>query len=407
MPVEIKIPSPGESITQAIIASWLYSSGSVVDKDSEIAEIESDKATLAVYSPVKGILHIIQPEGSTLDVGTLIATIEPIAGENPSEPSTSEKDSKPASIPAEKNASPGLKISPLAKSLMIESGISPAEIEHTGSNRILKKHVISLLSDKNTAATPAEKTQDGRTINRKKMSPLRVKLAQRLVAVRQQTAMLTTFNEVDMSQLLELRKGVTEAFVAKTGHKPGLVSFFAKAVTLALLENPAINAKIDGEDIVYHDFVDLNIAVSSPKGLITPVLKNAHQKSTPETELSIRQYADKAARNRIGLADLETGTFTITNGGVFGSMMSTPIINPPQSAILGMHKIIERPVVRNGQMVIAPMMYIALSYDHRLIDGKESVGFVVRVKELLETALDRQNPMQYSTEFQNFLSEKS
>jgi 2-oxoglutarate dehydrogenase E2 component (dihydrolipoamide succinyltransferase) len=373
MAIEIKLPSPGESVTQAMIANWLVRSGDFVSLNAEIAEIESDKATLPVYATASGIITLLAEAGTTLDVGTVIASIE--ASEDNQEISAETNTEIRETRSPDKER---IRITPLAKKMMQDAGIAEAQLlaKASGNRRITRADVKAAESfDKST--TPMDQT-------RKKMSPLRLKLAQRLVSVKNETAMLTTFNEVDMSALLEIKNRYSPAFKEKTGYSLGFVSFFAKAAALAMKDFPEVNACIEGDEIVYFSSVDINIAVSSPKGLLTPVIRKVETMPVPDIEMRIKELGSLASQNRIRLEDLAPGSFTVTNGGVFGSMLSTPIINPPQTAILGMHKVSDRPVALNAQVVIRPVMYVALSYDHRLIDGKESVGFLVKVKQLLE-----------------------
>lgn len=388
--VEMKVPSPGESITEVTIARWLKKDGEYVEKDEEIAEVDSDKATLTINAEQSGALKLIAKEGDTVKVGDVVFSIDTsVKGE--SKPKTEPKkevvaakaEAKPVTSNQQQttnyaNGTP----SPAAKKLMDENGI--AKLNGTGKDgRVTKGDVLHALA--NGFDSSASKTWGGtRDTERTKMSSLRKKLAQRLVSVKNETAMLTTFNEVDMSAIYALRAKYKDKFKEVHGTNLGFMSFFTKAVTEALNLYPAVNAMIDGEEIVYHKYADIGIAVSAPKGLVVPVLRNAEQMSLAQIENGIKELAVKARENKITLEDMNGGTFTITNGGVFGSMMSTPIINPPQSAILGMHNVVERPVAINGQVVIRPMMYVALSYDHRIIDGRESVGFLVKVKEMLE-----------------------
>jgi 2-oxoglutarate dehydrogenase E2 component (dihydrolipoamide succinyltransferase) len=378
--MEIKIPSPGESITQVVIAAWLVKNNELVVKDAEIAEVESDKATMALYAPVTGRITLLVDEGSTVNVGDVVATME--AGSEIPETKTADIPVKPESVttpPEQKH----IHISPLAKKIIAENNIDTGKFQNvTPGQRITKKDVLS-------PAKEIKKEEPGRETERKKMSPLRLKIAERLVSVKNETAMLTTFNEVNMKKISEFKALYGQRFIEKFGAAPGYTAIFAKAAALALQGFQAVNAMIDGEDIVYHKYVDINIAVSSPKGLITPLVRNADKLSVHEIDAQIKGFASRAAANRITLDDLAAGTFTITNGGIFGSMMSTPIINPPQTAILGMHKVTDRAMVVNGVIEILPMMYIALSYDHRLIDGKESVGFVVKMKEILEDPIEK------------------
>jgi len=386
MTIEIKVPSPGESITQVQIASWLIADGQYVDKNTEIAEIESDKATLAISAPESGILTIVCKEGETVNVGQIIASIEvtadkPVSTETPAEKTVVPE---PVQTPAAVEPAKKVVVSPLAKNIIAENNLDAAAISKKfNAGRILKKNVLEFLAGNLSSSQPTDRPGVIRT----KMSPLRQKLAERLVSVRLHTAMLTTFNEVNMKEIMQIKTKYSDAFKQKFGYSLGLVSFFAKASAMAMKDFPAINAMIEESDIVTHEFVDINIAVSSPKGLLTPLVRGVHEMTVPQIEMAIKDMGSKAAKNRISMDDLAIGTFTVTNGGVFGSMMSTPIINPPQSAILGMHKISDRAMVVNGAIEILPMMFIALSYDHRLIDGKEAVGFVVKVKELLENPL--------------------
>ena len=399
MKIEINVPIIGESVTQAQIASWLVADGAVVEKNAEIAEIESDKATVAVYAPESGKLSVLFSEGATVNIGQTIGNIETEGYSANATPSGSELKSETVVIPVlEKNK---VAVSPLAKQMMAEKGIHLAEVQQkSGSERISRNTVLEFISAKDNQNV--KKTIDRPGVTRQKMSPLRQKLAERLVSVRLNTAMLTTFNEVNMSGCMALKTQYGEAIKTKHGFSLGFVSFFAKACAMAIKDFPVINAMIEGDDILFHDFVDINIAVSSPKGLLTPVVKNIHEMSVPEIEKKIKEFGQKASINRIGLDDLTLGTFTITNGGVFGSLMSTPIINPPQSAILGMHKISDRAMVVNGKIEILPMMFVALSYDHRLIDGKESVSFLVKVKELLENPIA--SGLTSTEDFERFLS---
>lgn len=396
MLIEIKVPSPGESITEVQLASWLVKDGDFVDKDAELAEIDSDKATLTVNAEAAGKINILAEAGATLAVGSVIARIDTQVAPNkqpsqseaatvveqPAEATVQEKVAEP--IKTAPVAESKLHISPLARRVMEDKELSERDVlEHF---RITRKDVLEVAEQKSkgkpddSLSSPAGSREE----ERRKMSTLRIKLSKRLVAVKNETAMLTTFNEVDMSAILGLKKQFSDAFKEKYGVGIGFMSFFTKAVTVALEQYPQVNAMIDGEDLIFHKYADIGIAVSAPKGLVVPVIRNAESLTLAGIELRIKELAGKARDNKLTLEEMSGGTFTITNGGVFGSMMSTPILNPPQSAILGMHNIIERPVARNGQVVIAPMMYLALSYDHRVIDGRESVSFLVKVKELLE-----------------------
>ncbi len=398
MIVEIKIPSPGESITEVEIASWLVEDGAAVEKDQEIAEVESDKATLPLLAAEGGKLKILAQPNTTIKVGSVACTIDTEAtGTAPAaKPAAPAPKAEPTAVPEKKvepkvasepasSAESKVKISPVARKVMEEEGLSVNDIIN-GLKRIGKHEVelakSGLSQTGNTAISqPLEATREE---DRNRMSSLRRKLAQRLVAVKNETAMLTTFNEVDMSRVMELRKTYGKEFQEKFGIKLGFMSFFTKAVVEALKQHPAVNSMIDGEEIVTPRYYDIAIAVQTPKGLMVPVVRNAETLSIADIEHRIAELADRARSGKITLEEMTGGTFTITNGGIYGSMMSTPIINPPQSGILGMHNIVERPMAVNGKVEIRPMMYIALSYDHRVIDGKDSVGFLVNVKQMLE-----------------------
>ncbi len=400
MRIDIKVPSPGESITQVQLANWLVEDGEFVEKDQEIAEIDSDKATLSISAEADGMIKITIEAGETIDVGTIIASIDTEAkGEKKvkTEAKIEKKIEDPKSTIPQKEEEKKIEktsvahISPLAQKLMQKNNISEGElVEFFKSIRVSKKDVEFFVSEKdNHKSIDTSKSVWGgnRSSNRKKMSSLRIKLAERLVSVKNETAMLTTFNEVNMTPIMNIRKQYKELFKEKHGVGLGFMSFFTKAITESLQYFPQVNAMIDGDEFVYFDYADIGIAVSAPKGLVVPVVRNAETLSLAEIELEIKRLAIKARDNKISLDDMKGGTFTITNGGVFGSMLSTPIINPPQSAILGMHNIVERPIAVNGKVEIHPMMYVALSYDHRIIDGKDSVGFLVKVKELLENPI--------------------
>jgi 2-oxoglutarate dehydrogenase E2 component (dihydrolipoamide succinyltransferase) len=404
MIVEIKVPSPGESITEVEIGSWLVADGAVVTKNQEIAEVESDKATLTIIASESGKIKINAEEGSSIAVGSVVCTIDtsvaPVSAEvkiqdKPvKEPALKEEKVKPEVKPENTKSEENLKapaelekvkITSVAKEMMKELDLSVEDVIN-GLKRIGKKEVELIAGLPKNVQTPITSSQKtiSREIDRERMSSLRRKLSERLVSVKNETAMLTTFNEVDMSFVMDMRAKYQQKFVEKHGLKLGFMSFFTKAVALAMEFHPMVNAQLDDEDIVLPQFVDVGIAVSTPKGLMVPIVRNAESKSIPQIEIEIKELAEKARTKKISVEELTGGTFTITNGGVFGSLLSTPIINPPQSAILGMHNIVDRPVAVNGQVVIRPMMYIALSYDHRVIDGKDSVGFLVKVKELLE-----------------------
>ena len=393
MLLELKVPSPGESITEVEIANWLKKDGDIVSKDEELCEIDSDKATLTINADQGGKLSIKATAGQKVNVGDVVATIDTsFAGaESPKVAAPAaevKKESAPAvtSKPAESpapvaNYAAGVP-SPAAAKIMSENGIKSNDLAGSGTNgRITKADVLSLLAN---GFGDKKATGNSREQKKEKMTSLRRKLSQRLVSVKNETAMLTTFNEVDMSNVMQLRKDYKDKFKEVHNIGLGFMSFFTKAVTIALQKYPAVNAMIDGEEIVTHNYCDVGIAVSAPKGLMVPVIRNAENMSLAEIEKSIATLATKARDGKISVDDMSGGTFTITNGGVFGSMLSTPILNPPQSAILGMHNIVERPMAVNGKVEIRPIMYVALSYDHRIIDGRESVGFLYTVKELIE-----------------------
>ncbi len=397
--VELKVPSPGESITEVIIARWVKNTGDVVEKDEVLAEIDSDKATLTLNAEEAGKIEVLAAEGDTVKVGQVVVKIDtsvqpekkaeaPKAAPAKEEAPKAEKkaDAAPAPTKVEASYATG-SASPAAAKLMAENNISASQLQGTGpKGRITKQDVVAALSNgfPTAVAAASNSWQGGRDKDRTKMTPLRKTVARRLVAVKNETAMLTTFNEVDMSAIYAIRAKYKDKFKEVYGNNIGFMSFFTKAVTEALYHFPAVNAMIDGEEIVYHKYCDIGIAVSAPKGLMVPVLRNAEQLSLAEIEAGIKAMAIKARDGKLTIPEMEGGTFTITNGGVFGSMMSTPIINPPQSAILGMHNVVDRPMAINGKVEIRPMMYVALSYDHRIIDGRESVGFLVKVKEMLE-----------------------
>lgn len=400
--VEITVPSPGESITEVEIAAFLKEDGDYVFLDEEICEVDSDKATLAIPAEKAGTIAWKVEEGDAVPVGGVIATIDtdaeaPEGGapeEKAEEPAPAKEEPKAAAPKEEKKAAPAAEKkdsyasgtpSPAAKKMMAENGVSANQVKGTGvDGRITKQDVLSALSSGFALGDAGQSWAGGREQRREKMSMLRRKVAERLVAVKNETAMLTTFNEVNMKPIMDLRNKYKKAFAEHHEVNLGFMSFFTKAVTEALYDSPAVNAMIDGKEMIFHDYVDVGIAVSSPKGLMVPVVRNAEQMSLAEIEAEIKRLAIKARDGKISVDEMTGGTFTITNGGVFGSMMSTPIINPPQSAILGMHNIVERAVVENGEIVARPMMYLALSYDHRIIDGKESVSFLVKVKNMLE-----------------------
>ncbi|MEY3683228.1 MAG: hypothetical protein RLZZ289_1764 [Bacteroidota bacterium] len=397
----MKVPSPGESISEVEIATWLVADGDYVEKDQAIAEVDSDKATLELPAEESGIITLKAAEGDVVKVGQVVCLIDTSAARPAGAPapaaSEAPKTEAPQAPVAAAPASPAPNpepvksdsyaagsASPAAAKMLKENNINPAAIKATGKDgRITKQDVIAAMSA--GFSTEAAQGWGGtREQSREKMSMLRRKIAERLVSVKNETAMLTTFNEVDMKPIMDVRAKYKDAFSKHHEVNLGFMSFFTKAVTEALKLFPAVNAQIDGNEMIFHDYADIGIAVSSPKGLMVPVVRNAEQMSLAEIEREIKRLAIKARDGKITPEDMTGGTFTITNGGVFGSMLSTPIINPPQSAILGMHNVVERPVAINGKVEIRPIMYVALSYDHRIIDGKESVGFLVKVKEMLE-----------------------
>lgn len=392
--LEMKVPSPGESITEVEIATWLVKDGDYVEKDQAIAEVDSDKATLELPAEQAGIITLKAEEGEVVKVGQVVCLIDmsgakpegtaaPVAETPKAEEAPKVEAPKPATAPAATYATNSP--SPAAKKILDEKGIDAATVSGTGRDgRITKEDALNA-----TPGVPAMGVSSGnRAQTTTKLSVLRRKLAARLVSVKNETAMLTTFNEVDMSEIFRIRKQYKEEFAAKHGVGLGFMSFFTKAVTRALQMYPDVNAMIDGDYKINNEFCDISIAVSGPKGLMVPVLRNAENLTLRGVEASIKELATKVRDGKITIEEMTGGTFTITNGGVFGSMLSTPIINPPQSAILGMHNIIERPVAVNGKVEIRPMMYLAVSYDHRIIDGRESVGFLVAVKEALDNPVE-------------------
>jgi 2-oxoglutarate dehydrogenase E2 component (dihydrolipoamide succinyltransferase) len=391
--IEIKIPPVGESITEVTIANWTKKAGDLVNAGEMLCEIESDKATFELEAEASGYLEILTEKGTTVSIGTCIAriaTTSDSAGASPANNAAPAINS--ASNEKVAHSSTGA-VTPLAARILAEKGIDPSAITGSGEGgKVTKDDALKASQPKPTAAptsaTPSIETTKGqRIVRREKLSSLRKTVARRLVAVKNETAMLTTFNEVDMKPIMDLRNKYKDKFKEKHQVGLGFMSFFTKAVCVALSEFPAVNAMIDGDEIIYNDFADISVAVSAPKGLVVPVIRNAEKMDFAEIEKEIVRLAGKARDNKLSMEEMTGGTFTITNGGVFGSMMSTPIINAPQSAILGMHNIVERAVVVNGEIVVRPIMYVALSYDHRIIDGRESVGFLVRVKQLLEDPL--------------------
>lgn len=382
MAIEIKVPTVGESISEVTLVKWLKKDGEWANRDEVIAELESEKATFEINAEQAGSLKIIAKEGDTLKIGDLICTIDTDAtkpaGSTEEKPTLAEAKVEVAAIPPLAE----VKATPVAAAIMSDKKLDAKKIQASGSNgKIVKQDVLEALT--NPGRIPG-KELFGRNDRPEKMSNLRKTVSRRLVEAKNTTAMLTTFNEVDMSAIMDIRAKHKDKFKEAHGVNLGFMSFFTKACCYALQEWPSVNAYIDGENIIYHDYCDISIAVSAPKGLVVPVIRNAESLSMAEIESKVVELATKAKDNKLSIEEMSGGTFTLTNGGVFGSMMSTPIINIPQSAILGMHKIQERPVAINGQVLIRPMMYLALSYDHRIIDGRESVSFLVRVKELLE-----------------------
>jgi 2-oxoglutarate dehydrogenase E2 component (dihydrolipoamide succinyltransferase) len=407
MSIEIKVPPVGESINEVTLTKWIKKDGEWVDRDEVIAELESEKATFEINAEKAGILHTIAQEDETLQIGDVVCTIDdtaekpagkaPAIEEAPKEEKkaeTSKPEAKqevpevkePKVIKPEENQprkKEDIKATPVAAAILADKKIDVSKVTPTGSHgKIMKHDVLDALSNPGRAIG---KELFSREEKSQKMSNLRRTISRRLVEAKNSTAMLTTFNEVDMSAIMELRAKYKETFKKTHEVNLGFMSFFTKAVCFALQEWPTVNAQIDGENIIYHEYCDISIAVSSPKGLVVPVIRNAESLSMAEIEKEVGQLAAKARDSKLTIEEMTGGTFTITNGGIFGSLMSTPIINIPQSAILGMHNIVERPVAVKGQVVIKPMMYIALSYDHRLIDGRESVSFLVRVKQMLES----------------------
>ncbi|WP_323789171.1 2-oxoglutarate dehydrogenase complex dihydrolipoyllysine-residue succinyltransferase [Psychroserpens sp.] len=387
MILEMKVPSPGESITEVEIAEWLVSDGDYVEKDQAIAEVDSDKATLELPAEASGTITLKAEEGDAVEVGAVVCLIDTSAAKPESSSAPASKEKKKEEAPKKEEPKPASEsktyatgtASPAAKKILDEKGIDSSTVSGSGvDGRITKDDAVNAVP---SMGTP---TGGNRGASRSKMSMLRRKVAERLVEAKNTTAMLTTFNEVDMSPIFELRKQYKEDFKAKHGVGLGFMSFFTLAVVRALKMYPAVNSMIDGKEMLTYDFVDISIAVSGPKGLMVPVIRNAENLSFRGVESEVKRLAIRARDGQITVDEMTGGTFTISNGGVFGSMLSTPIINPPQSGILGMHNIVERPVAINGKVEIRPIMFVALSYDHRIIDGKESVGFLVAVKEALE-----------------------
>ncbi len=394
--IDIKVPAVGESISEVTLLKWVKQDGEYVERDEVIAELESEKATFEVNAEKAGALKHSAAEGDTLKIGDLLATIDETAAkpEKPAASQTAEKktteettaakgiESVAVTKSAEDNKPSDVKATPVASAIIADKKVDPKSVTPSGfQGKILKEDVLNALN--NPGRVPG-KQAFSREVRKEKMSNLRKTISRRLVEAKNTTAMLTTFNEVDMTNIMEIRAKYKDKFKETKGVGLGFMSFFAKACCFALQEWPSVNAYIDGDELIYHDYCDISIAVSTPRGLTVPVIRNVESLSMADIEKKVIELATKARDNKLSMDELQGGTFTITNGGVFGSLMSTPIINIPQSAILGMHKIQERPIAIKGQVVIKPMMYLALSYDHRIIDGRESVSFLVRVKELLE-----------------------
>jgi 2-oxoglutarate dehydrogenase E2 component (dihydrolipoamide succinyltransferase) len=405
--VEMRVPTIGESVTEVTLSEWLIKDGDYVELDQPICEFESDKATLEFPAEAAGKLIHVAKEEDDLEIGALVARIDtsvsaPTGGNAPKSESKEEKGESPASTPAPEPApatsSKGAGIaSPAAAKILREADLEASAVNGSGKDgRVTKEDAMKAVADQSSAPAPSESapaksvtisTPGERNERREKMSRMRRTIAKRLVSAKNNTAMLTTFNEVDLSNVMAMRKKYQEKFVEKYGIKLGFMSLFAKACANALMEFPMVNAHLDGDHVIYHDYVDISVAISTPTGLVVPPIRNVESKGLHEFELELKALAEKARNGSLSLEEMTGGTFTITNGGIFGSMMSTPILNEPQSAILGMHAIQQRPVVRDGEIVVRPMMYLAMSYDHRIIDGSTSVTFLVKVKEQLEDPL--------------------
>ncbi len=401
MAIEVKVPALGESVSEATVGQWLKKPGDMVAVDEAIVSLETDKVAVDVPSPVAGVFGAqLVAEGDTVNVGTAIATIEegaagakPVAAAAPAKAESAAPAPAASSAPMEDNGS--VTLSPAVRRMVLEHGLDPSKIKGTGKDgRLTKDDVTAAIADGSAvaaaasaaaaSAAPAVAAPTTRKQERVKMTRLRQTVAKRLKSAQETAALLTTFNDVDMSAVMEARNKYKDLFEKKHGVRLGFMGFFTKAVCMALKDLPAVNAQIEGDEIVYNDFADISVAVSAPNGLVVPVIRDAEKLSVAEIERTIGNFGKKAKEGQLTMEDMKGGTFTISNGGVFGSLMSTPIINPPQSAVLGLHRIEERPVVRNGQIVIKPMMYLALSYDHRLIDGREAVTFLVAVKNAIE-----------------------
>lgn len=389
--IEIKVPTVGESINEVTLLKWTKKDGEWVERDEVIAELESEKATFEVNAEKAGILTTIGKEGDTLNIGDVLANIDETAtkpegiASTVSTPATATTPVAPVNQAAVTEVPNDIKASPVASAIIADKKVDTKSITPSGTGgKIMKQDVLDALNNPGKKSFAPDGALFSRNVRQEKMSALRRTISRRLVESKNTTAMLTTFNEVDMTQIMEIRKQYKDKFKEGHGVNLGFMSFFAKACAIALGEWPSVNAYIDGDQIIYHDYADISIAVSTPRGLTVPVMRNVESLSMADIERKVVELAGKARDSKLTAEELQGGTFTITNGGVFGSLMSTPIINIPQSAILGMHKIQERPMAINGQVVVRPMMYLALSYDHRIIDGRESVSFLVRVKDLLE-----------------------
>jgi 2-oxoglutarate dehydrogenase E2 component (dihydrolipoamide succinyltransferase) len=399
MATEVKVPTLGESVTEATVGEWLKQPGEAVALDEPIASLETDKVAVEVPSPVAGILAEHKAAvGDTVQVGALIAVVQEGSGAAPAPAAAATPTPSPA--PAEADEGGATTMSPAVRRAVLEAGVDPTTIKGTGKDgRLTKEDVLAAAKAKDAATAPAASapapaptpapaaTSGERREERVKMTRLRQTIARRLKSAQEEAALLTTFNDCDMTAVIAAREAYKDVFAQKHGIKLGFMSFFAKAACLALKDVPAVNAKVEGDEIVYHDYVDLSVAVSAPNGLVVPVVRNVDAMSFAEIELAIAGFGRKAKEGTLTMEDMTGGTFTISNGGVFGSLMSTPIINPPQSAVLGLHRIEDRPVARNGAVVIRPMMYLALSYDHRIIDGREAVTALKIMKEAIEDPL--------------------
>lgn len=379
MKINIQVPSPGESIHEVTIARWLVENGSYVEKDTEIAELESDKATLTLNAEQSGIIEILIPQGKTVEVGAIACIIDTDAHQQPNKPV---QKLNQTNTHEESNLHNATKVTPLAKKMIDEMGLNTNTLKNDHSKRITTEVVKNYIHSTETMPSNYKRTE-----KRIELSPLRKKLSERLMQAKNSTAMLTTFNEIDMSALIDIRAKYKDIFTQKHGVKLGFMSFFSKATTIALKEYPLVNSRLEDNQLIYFDYVDLGIAAQTEKGLVVPVVRNAESKSLSQLEREIFELAEKARNKKISIAELEGGTFSITNGGVFGSLLATPLLNYPQTAILGMHTIQNRPIALNNEIVIRPMMYIALSYDHRVLDGKDSILFLKRIKELIENPI--------------------